>query len=193
MSPSKRSRVRSQGASPPPYRYKSWTISDEFWSKVEPLIPEPVRDPKRKYRRAPGAGRRPIAKRVVFAAIVYVARTGIHWKALPKSEFGAGSAIHAYFMAWARAGVFERIWTTGLSEYDELEGVAWLWQSVDGSTNKAPLAQESVGPNPTDRGKNGDKAFVTCRRSWRPAFRRRIRSQHARFTATGGDTGPDTA
>ena len=193
MAQSKRRRVRSQGASPTPYRYKSWTISDEFWAKVEPLIPDPVRDPKRKYRRAPGAGRRRIAKRVVFAAIVYVARTGIQWKALPKSEFGAGSAIHAYFMAWARAGVFERIWTIGLAEYDELEGVAWLWQSVDGSTNKAPLAQESVGPNPTDRGKNGDKAFGTGRRSWRPAFRRRIRSQHARFTTTGGDTGPDPA
>ncbi|MEN3291488.1 MAG: hypothetical protein V7642_741 [Burkholderiales bacterium] len=38
-------------------------------------------------------------------------------------------------------------------EYDDLEGIAWRWQSIDGATMKAPLAQESVGPNPTDRGK----------------------------------------
>ncbi len=186
-------RARNQAARPTPYRLKSWTISDEFWLKVEPLIPDTTRDPKRKYLRAPGAGRRPIPKRTVFAAIVYVARTGIQWKALPKSEFGAGSAIHAYFMAWARAGVFERIWVAGLAEYEEMEGIAWLWQSVDGSTNKAPLAEESVGPNPTDRGKNGNKTVGAGRRSWHPALRRRIRSQHARFAAVGSDLGSESA
>ena len=175
----RRRRTRKRNERSTPYRFKSWTISDEFWSKVEPLLPDTTRDPKRKYIRAPGAGRPPLPKRTVLAAIVYVARTGIQWKALPRKEFGAGSAIHAYFMAWARAGVFERIWVAGLAEYDEMEGIAWLWQSVDGSTNKAPLAKESVGPNPTDRGKNGNKTIGACRRSWRPALRRRIRSQHA--------------
>jgi len=40
-----------------------------------------------------------------------------------------------------------------LLEYDELEGIAWEWQSLDGAMTKAPLALESVGRNPTDRGK----------------------------------------
>jgi putative transposase len=53
--------------------------------------------------------------------------------------------------------VFENIWRRGLVEYDELEGIAWLWQAADGSNIEAPLAQESIGPNPTDRGKNGTK------------------------------------
>ncbi len=44
-------------------------------------------------------------------------------------------------------------------EYDELEGIEWEWQSIDGSMVKAPLALESVGKNPTDRGKNGDKTI----------------------------------
>jgi hypothetical protein len=38
-----------------------------------------------------------------------------------------------------------------------MEGIAWRWQSVDGAMMKAPLAQEAVGPNPTDRGKKGSK------------------------------------
>jgi transposase len=180
MEESKRKRTRRlKNTEEQPYRLKSWTISEEFWSKVEPFIPDPTRDPKKEYRRAPGAGRKPIAKRRVFEAIVYVARTGIQWRALPKAVFGVGTAIHKYFMEWSRAGVFDRIWQAGLAEYDEMEGVAWLWQSVGGSMNKAPLAKESAGPNPTDRGKRGDQAFGSCRRSWRPAVVCRIRSKHA--------------
>lgn len=52
---------------------------------------------------------------------------------------------------------FEKIWSKGLEQYDELEGIGWEWQSLDGCMVKAPLALESVGKNPTDRGKNGDK------------------------------------
>jgi|GEM_PF-398231 len=48
----------------------------------------------------------------------------------------------------------------GLAEYDEMEGIAWRWQSIDGTMMKAPLAQEAVGPNPTDRGKNGSKGHL---------------------------------
>ena len=189
--PKHRRRRRVQKPTNAPYRHKSWTVSDAFWEKVEPLLPERTRDPNKKYRRSEGAGRPRIPKRKIFEGIVYVARTGIQWRALPKSEFGVGTAIHRYFMEWSRAGVFERIWNAGLVEYDEMEGIAWLWQSIDGSMNKAPLAKESVGPNPTDRGKNGDEALGTCRRSWRPAFRCRIRSQHARYAAVDADAASD--
>ena len=34
--------------------------------------------------------------RQVFSAIVYVLRTGCHWKALLK-EYGSASAVHTYF------------------------------------------------------------------------------------------------
>ena len=39
----------------------------------------------------------------------------------------------------------------------KVEGIGWEWQSLDGCMVKAPLVLESVGKNPTDRGKNGDK------------------------------------
>jgi hypothetical protein len=51
-----------------------------------------------------------------------------------------------------KAGFFEAVWKAGLAEYDDMQGIAWRWQSVDGAMMKAPLAQEAVGPNPTDRG-----------------------------------------
>jgi putative transposase len=44
-----------------------------------------------------------------------------------------------------------------LAEYDEIEGIAWKWPSIDGAMIKAPLAKETVGRNPTDRGKKETK------------------------------------
>jgi putative transposase len=62
-----------------------------------------------------------------------------------------------HFQKWQQAGFFLRLWQAGLAEYDEMEAIAWNWQSIDGAMHKAPLATECVGPNPTDRGKNGRK------------------------------------
>ena len=134
-------------------RLQSWEVSDKLWEKLEPLNPRKERRPGGIYDRAPGGGRKPLPARQVFEGIVYVLRTGIQWKALSKDCFGAPSAIHRYFQEWTRAGFFEKLWQAGLSEYDEVKGIAWKWQSADGATLEAPLAQEAVGPNPTDRGK----------------------------------------
>ena len=94
--------------------------------------------------------------RKALEGILYVLRTGCQWKALPR-EYGSGSAVHRHFQEWGEAGFFEKIWALGLEKYDELEGIGWEWQSVDGCMVKAPLAREAVGRNPTDRGQNGHK------------------------------------
>jgi hypothetical protein len=114
-------------------------------------------------------------------AIVYVLRTGIIWNALPREKFeGVGSAaVHRKFQQWAEAGFFQSLWKRGLAEYDEMEGITWLWEAADGSNIEAPLAQESVGPNPTDRGKKWNKTKSSRRRKWRPLVTRRNRCQPA--------------
>lgn len=168
---------------------KSWTVSEEMWSKVEPLIPARKREKGRKYRRKPGGGRKPLDMRKVFEGIVYVLRTGCQWKALPEERFGSASSIHKYFQAWKQEGVFVRLWRKGLAEYDDLEGIAWAWQSIDGAMVKAPLAQEAVGPNPTDRGKKREQAQSTGRREWNPAIDSRQRRSSPRRKTLGADTG----
>lgn len=170
---------------------KSWTVSDEMWVKVEPLIPGRKREKRRKYKRKPGGGRKPLDMRKVFEGIVYVLRTGCQWKALPEERFGSASSIHKYFQAWKRQGVFIRLWRKGLAEYDDMEGIAWAWQSIDGSMVKAPLAREAVGPNPTDRGKKRKQEELTCRRTWNPAVDSRQRSPCPRRETPGADTGSD--
>jgi transposase len=164
---------------------QSWEVSDELWTKVEPLLAE--RDPReesrrRRYRRRAGGGRKAMPPRQIFAAIVYVLRTGCQWKALP-SEFGSPSSVHAYFQRWRHDGFFLRLWQAGLAEYDEMEGIAWEWQSLDGTQGKAPLAQDAVGNNPTDRGKKRDQAQSLGGRPWRPALAYRRRGKPARRQA----------
>ena len=154
---------------------QSWEVSDVFWAKVEPLIPEPEREPLKRYRRKPGGGRKPLPPRQIFEAILYVLRTGCQWKALPKERFGSPSAIHTHFMRWMKTGFFIALWRAGLAEYDEMEGIAWRWQSIDGVMIKAPLARAAVGPNPTDRGKKRQQASFVGGRPWGPAVDRRNR------------------
>jgi len=47
-----------------------------------------------------------------------------------------------------------------LIEYDELQGIQWTWQAMDGAMAKAPLGGEATGKNPTDRAKLGTKRSV---------------------------------
>jgi len=74
----------------------------------------------------------------MMTAIFYVLRTGCQWKALPRS-MGAASTVHDRFQEWGAAGVFARMWEAGLLEYDELKGLDWEWQAMDGAMTKAPL------------------------------------------------------
>lgn len=156
---------------------KSWEVSDEFWSRVAPLIPARQREYARQYKRKPGGGRKPIPARRVFEAIVYVLRTGCQWKALPRERYGSPSSIHAYFRAWQRKGLFLAVWRKGLAEYDEMEGIKWQWLSIDGAMVKSPMGREAVGRNPTDRGKKRDKAPYAYGRAWSPAVHSRDRGK----------------
>lgn len=129
-------------------RTRPWELSDEVWERVKPLLPERAPHPK--------GGRPAEDDRQMLAAILYVLRTGIQWNALPR-ELGACTTVYDRFRRWEQQDVFARIWQAGLQAYDELEGIAWEWQSMDGVMTKAPFGGAATGANPTDRGKRGTK------------------------------------
>jgi transposase len=158
-------------------KIRSWEVSDEFWKRVESLVPVREREPGRTFQRKLGGGRKTMPARRVFEGIVFVLRTGCQWKALPRERFGSASSVHKYFRRWLKAGFFLTLWRSGLAEYDDMEGIAWKWQSVDGTMIKAPLAQDATGPNPTDRGKKGKQTPSPGGRAWRPAVADRYRGE----------------
>jgi transposase len=85
---------------------------------------------------------------------------------MPK-QFGSGSAIHAYFQEWVKLGVFEELWRLALEEYDDLKGIDWKWQSMDGAMSKSPLGGEKNREKPDRSREVGCQAFRVDRRPWR--------------------------
>ena len=140
---------------------RSWEITDEFREAAKPLIPPPERDSEKTHKRKPGGGRPPMDMRKAPEGIFYVMRAGAQWKALPK-EFGSSSSARRYFRYWREKGFFQSLWVAGLERYDEARGIRRDWLSADGCMTKAPLALQSVGNSPTDRGKKRKQAASSC-------------------------------
>jgi len=155
----------------------SWVVTNDFWARVEPLILVRQRLDSKEYFRKPSAGRPPTPARQVFEAVMYVLRTGCQWKALPKERFGSASAVHKRFLEWEAAGVFESLWQAGLAEYDQMEGIAWRWQSIDAACLSRPWRKRPSNPTRRIGEKKGEQATLVSGRPWRPVVVLRDRGE----------------
>ena len=145
-------------------------IPEALWDRIDLVIPI--------YKTSRKGGRPRLSMRNVVGGILYVLATGCQWKAMPK-QFGSGSAIHAYFQEWVKAGVFEELWQLALTEYDELKGIDWQWQSLDGAMTKSPLGGEKNREKPDRSRQVGREALDARRWPWRAAGRGGRRRQCA--------------
>ncbi len=130
-------------------------ISDDFWNPVELLL-EP-------FKRKKSGGSPPLDFRRILNGIFYLLKTGCQWGSLPAC-YGSKSAVHEHFQRWVHAGVFAEIFRLSVEDYQELNGIEWEWQAMDGALMQAPvrgqpvcLEDEALGRNPTDRGRSGSK------------------------------------
>jgi hypothetical protein len=71
-----------------------------FGLRIEPLIPQHINS-------HPRGGRKRIADRTVFNAILFVARTGCQWKALDATGICSGSTAHLRFQEWTQGSDVE--------------------------------------------------------------------------------------
>ena len=127
-----------------------WKIPDDVWEIAVEILDREY--PKRV------KGHRRVELRPIINGILYRLRTGCQWNHLPK-EFGDDSSIHRHFQAMCERGVFVQLWAALVERCDELDGVDWEWQAVDGSMVKArgksQMGADAVGKNPTDRATKG--------------------------------------
>ena len=87
-----------------------WIVSDELWSRIEPLLPKV----ERRFRYP---GRKRLPDRQALQGILFVLYTGIAWRHLPPElGFGGGSTCHRRMDEWQRAGVWERLHEVLLAE-----------------------------------------------------------------------------
>ncbi len=108
-----------------------FSIPDDMWERIEPLIPEHVNTHRF------GGGRPRVPDRQAMDGIFFVLRTGCQWRALDGTGICNGSTAHRRFQEWERAGVFDALWAQALGDYDEQVGIDWAWLSIDGSMGKA--------------------------------------------------------
>lgn len=105
-----------------------WRCPDALWERVTLVLDE--LDPP-----AP-TGRKRIDQRRALDGMIYQLRTGCQWNALPP-EFGDDSSVHRTMQRWIAKGVFPLVWSLLVAECEELGGVDFDWQAVDGAMGKA--------------------------------------------------------
>lgn len=125
------------------------SFPDEIWEAVRPLIPQHPRSSK--------GGRPRIHDRLVFSGIVYRARTGCQWDAIPK-EFGSATTCYDRFREWEAAGVFRALHAAMVRYYDQEVGVDLSWCSMDSASVKAPKGGTSRAPTPPIAGNSAPSA-----------------------------------
>ena len=112
-----------------------WRVDDALWTKLEPVLKSD------KARKRPGRPRRD--DRAIFDGLIWLARTGSQWAALPR-EFGPKSTVHERFTEWVADGKLERAWAVLLAEYDAAVGLDWSWLAADGCIVRAPFGKKGA-------------------------------------------------
>lgn len=151
---------------------KLWRMPDNLWAFVEPLLP------KHKNTHPYGGGRPRRNDRDAMDAIFHILRTGAQWNSLNATGICSSSTAHRRFQEWQAAGVFEKLWMSGLEVYDQLEKLNWSWLSMDGAMTKAPLGGGKNGQESHRSGQIRHKAQPAHRGEWRSGRTGRRRSKH---------------
>lgn len=117
----------------------SWELPEALWQRMEPLIPA---------QRGQTGHPRTADLRRITEGIFDVLRTGIPWQACPRERFGPPSTVYYYFAQWVKAGLFAQLWGEALPVDDDLKGLEWTWQRVEGAVTQAPLGGKPRAPIP---------------------------------------------
>ena len=108
-------------------------LTDDQWTKIEPLLPGRVGDP----------GRTAADNRLFINAVLFVAKTGIPWRDLPE-RFGKWNSIWRRFDRWCATGVWSKL-SSVLGEADLAE------LHLDSTTIKAQHAAAGSHRRPAEK------------------------------------------
>jgi putative transposase len=85
-------------------------LTDEQWQVINKVLPKPSK-----------RGRKPIDRREILDAILYVDRTGCQWRALPH-DFPKWKTVYNVFWQWRKDGVWQQIHDTLREQVRESAG-----------------------------------------------------------------------
>ncbi|MFD6464630.1 IS5 family transposase [Streptomyces goshikiensis] len=131
---------------------RPWIVSDELWSLIEPLLPEPA--PKQV------EGRPRVPDRQALCGILFVLHTGIQWEYLPQElGFGSGMTCWRRLAAWNDAGVWDQLHVVLLKKLRVAKKLDWSRAVID-SPRQGRSAGPKSGPSPVDRARPGSKRHL---------------------------------
>nr|WP_229878049.1 IS5 family transposase [Streptomyces humidus] len=131
---------------------RPWIVSDELWSLIEPLLPEPPPKQVEGRPRVPG--------RQALCGILFVLHTGIQWECLPQ-ELGFGSGMTCWRRLAARneAGVWGQLHQVLLNKPRSKNQLDWSRAVID-SPREGRTQGPKNGPSPVDRARPGSKHHI---------------------------------
>ncbi len=88
---------------------KRYELNDAQWERIAPLLPGKAGDP----------GRTGADNRLFLNGVLWVLRSGAHWRDLPE-RYGKWKSLHKRFTRWAKAGVWERVFASLIKDRDNL-------------------------------------------------------------------------
>jgi transposase len=77
---------------------KRYELTAMQWERIAPLLPGKAGDP----------GRSAADNRLFVDGVLWVLRSGAHWRDLPE-RYGKWKSLHKRFSRWAKAGVWEKV------------------------------------------------------------------------------------
>jgi transposase len=118
---------------------RPWIVSDELWSLIEPLLPEPP--PKQV------EGRPRVPDRQPLCGILFVLHTGIQWEYLPQElGFGSGMTCWRRLAAWNEAGVWDQLYQLLLNKLRSKNQLDWSRAVIDSSHVRAARRGPKADP-----------------------------------------------
>jgi transposase len=130
-------------------------VPDDLWTRIVPMLPS------RPQRRQRYAGRHRTCDRIALAGIIFVLRTGVTWRDVPRQEVGcSGVTAWRRLRDWTEAGVWPRLHAAILAELRaggllEMDDCA-----IDGSHVRALKGGSHTGPSPVDRARPGPEPSI---------------------------------
>ena len=107
-------------------------LTDEQWERIRDHFPEEhIADGR--------PGRKPIASRRVFEAVLWILNTGAQWHMLPQS-YPNYKTVHRRFQAWCRDETLRRILTDVANELRDQA----CWMKKNASLTRPSLSPRAV-------------------------------------------------
>jgi transposase len=100
-------------------------LTDDQWSIISPLVPDPTRRPD-------GKGRPWKDARDVMNGVLWILRTGASWYDMP-DRYPPYQTCHRRFQQWVRTGVFEKILQALATDLRERGGLNLSECYIDGT------------------------------------------------------------